>query len=318
MIDGLRNALLLFHLSLAHWACWGPLFAAVCCFTSRSTPQRLGLLCIRSSLACMVGGAMLGLVAIGLCISLAPTNPFTVLLTRIPSARWKMVAGEWAFSVALTAVALGLLSRPRTALIRWTSFLLLAAAATNLLYHFPMFFTACHAAAVQVAPTDLTTLDARLESQAFKQYRFSPYVIALAVHHVTAGLAWSGILFAQFAVRLQQSQYSESDSASYLAAARWGARIALVATLAQVLIGPWVALRLPLASRNAVMGGDLPVTLCLGAGILTALWLLQILANYAFLPDRSGGRWASIAWTMSTFIMLMTNSWLRWIEFRDC
>ena len=202
MIDALRIPLLLVHLSLAHWAAWGPLWGAACVWSRRSNVRNLGKQTSISALLALLGAGLLGSIALVLCFFASPQEPFSLVMANLPRFRWWMIALEWLASLLLMLGAWPLLRGERIpGSSKVLATLLLLAASTNLLYHFPMFFAACHTAAEGISTENVKRLPERLTTAGLKQIRFSPQVLSLTCHHLLAGLAWSGIVFAQFGVK---------------------------------------------------------------------------------------------------------------------
>ncbi len=121
---------------------------------------------------------------------------------------------------------------------------------------------------------------------------FEPRILSMWTHHTLAGFAAAGVWTMVVA---------RGRSPSGVA---WGARIALIATLAQIPIGLWVLLALP--ENDVLLGGDATTTGLLAAGIAVALALLHHLAAAAMGDTHRATVWRCVALLLT--VMLLMNA----------
>ncbi len=96
------------------------------------------------------------------------------------------------------------------------------------------------------------------------------------LHFVLAALALAGTLAAYVAVRQAQKEGKTADREDW---ARLGVKVALYATVAQLVVGFWLLLSLPSPVLSAFMRGGAATTLPLALGILAGVGLLVVLAS---------------------------------------
>ncbi|MCP3695272.1 MAG: hypothetical protein GY917_23945, partial [Planctomycetaceae bacterium] len=118
-----------------------------------------------------------------------------------------------------------------------------------------------------------------LSSAQFRARLVDGYVVARTVHFCLAALAVTGIALVVFA--LKQSRNSETGE-DPIRPARWGARLALVATLLQLPVGIWIVLEMGPGAQRQVMGGNLVATGLFGLSLLGTLALMHYLSALAF------------------------------------
>lgn len=138
---------------------------------------------------------------------------------------------------------------------------------TNLLYHFPPLMTVMS----QVASGDLIVIEP-INSADYRALIFTPHIMAHSLHIWLASFAVSGIFLFWLARRL---------------ATPWpmiahGARVALVATLAQIGSGIWLMLVTPANKQSMLLGEDWLATGLLVISMLSAFQMLQQLSALAF------------------------------------
>jgi len=179
-----------------------------------------------------------------------------------------------------------------------------AAAATNLLYHFPVLFAIARWLATGVGLEELGLAAAEsapqaeaavLDSADFRRLMMSGNVFAGAVHFwfgsaivgaVAVMLLSSRRIAAAQEVQAAASEAGRPESSepcSQEAAAcqrivRQAAGVGTVAAFLQFPIGMWVASQLPAPVQTALLGGSWLSTGLLAAGVLAALALMQRLA----------------------------------------
>jgi len=232
-----------------------------------ATAEALARYLARQSIVQLLAGTLLGAVALGLVWWRYP-HAFGSSLNGIKTSRYWFAGLELLFSLACMLLYSSLW--PTTNRWRWAHRLLAIAAATNLLYHFPVLFAVINRFGTdpqlqQAAPTFLTVM-------------LHPECIARVLHFIAASLAVTGIAVMAFGLRLGRTEPSPENADRVM---RWGSRIALVPTLLQVPIGLYVLLNLPGTSRDQLLGHDMTATVLFIASLAATLALLQNLAGAA-------------------------------------
>ncbi len=261
MLDVLQVLILSFHLILVNIAVAGPL---ICIWLdwraarhdepfARQASHRLAA----QSLVALVVGVTLGCLGLGL-IYFAYPEAFTHGWTIVPTRRLWFSGVEILFSGACV-----------WGYLRWWNVLgtsmagtvfrycLPVLAATNLAYHFAPLF-----AMVAV----WSTRAALPEEFHYLELVRDPEIASRTLHVLLASVAVSGIALMGSALRMARMGADVADTARI---AVWGARIALVPSLLQVLVGTYVLIKLPEPARDRMMGGD-PLTCALFVAALTA------------------------------------------------
>ncbi|MEO8496049.1 MAG: hypothetical protein ABI614_13340 [Planctomycetota bacterium] len=146
-------------------------------------------------------------------------------------------------------------------------------AATNLLYHFPVLFIVIS----EVAGGYLDVPEP-VDAAIFRSLMTEPSVLARSVHFWVASFAVTGVALIGYGEWLLRKDQQETGSRI----AVWGARIALVPTLLQILVGVWVLTVLPPLMQQRLMGRDLWAASAFGVSIIGALWLMHQLSAIAF------------------------------------
>ena len=148
-----------------------------------------------------------------------------------------------------------------------------AAAATNLLYHFPLLLsTVANIAHGQISP-------ATLQTASVKQLLFSAETLAKTLHFALAAMVTSAIWTV---VRAEGPR-------SVVLAARTG----LTALLLQLFSGFWLLMTLDRPVQMALMGGQPWLTALLCGGLLASVLLLR-----QFVELAGGNRDAQLRWQM--------------------
>jgi hypothetical protein len=221
-----------------------------------------------ASLAALGLTIVLGLAALGL-VSLVRPGPFLQAAGRIPASRYWFGIVELAFYFVCLFGYLWIdkAPRPLSAKRRWCLAGLLWLAGTDVAYHFPPLF-----AMISVMSTRPATGP---EPVRFLAMMFDPEVLAFTLHFLVASVAVGGLAVTLLARRGAANE-SNREAAARLAIA--GGRIALMPTLVQLLVGMFVLLQLPDASRELLLGGDWIATGLFGAALVAALALMHRLA----------------------------------------
>jgi hypothetical protein len=258
------------HLLCVDLAAVGPL---VCLWLDRKEGRgdeeagRAGRFLLKASLHGLMVGTLLGVVAGCFLWDAQYRAQLMRLASRVHFGAW-----EWLFSVVLlyayrwswrdATTCCGAKRR-----LRWFLPLL---ASTNLLYHFPPLF---------LIFSQLDPAGAELTSAQFRARLVDGYVVARTVHFCLAALAVSGITLIIYS--LKKGGAAESTSQTYQPA-KWGARLALLATLLQLPVGIWIILQMGSESQRTVMGGSLITTGLFVASLVGALALMHCLSVLAF------------------------------------
>ena len=144
-------------------------------------------------------------------------------------------------------------------------------ATSNLLYHFPPLF----AVAAKIAAGWRPAVD-HITPTLFREQLLSPAVASQSVHFVLAALAAAGMVVLIFSLRLHRRGATAEEIARVT---KLGARMALVPTLLQILVGMWVLLSLPTTDQQRLMGGDMLPTGMFLFAMATTLGLMHKLAS---------------------------------------
>ena len=258
------------HLLCVDLAAAGPM---VCLWLDRKEGRgdeeagRAGRFLLKASLHALLVGTLLGVVAGCLLWDAQYREQLMRLASRVHFGVW-----EWLFSLVLLYLY-RLSWRDATTCcgakrrLRW---LLPLLASTNLLYHFPPLF---------LIFSQLNPAGAELTSAEFRARLVDGYVVARTVHFCLAALAVSGIVLIVYT--LKNGGSDETTEQTYQPA-RWGARLALVATLLQLPVGIWIILQMDPAAQRTVMGGSLVTTGLFLASLVGALALMHCLSVLAF------------------------------------
>lgn len=158
----------------------------------------------------------------------------------------------------------------------WLHGLVAVLSATNLLYHFPPLMTVLGELAVRPE----LAAEETITHAVFRQLMVRPDVLAQVLHFMVASLAVSG--WALMCVARQErgqestveSQEPKDVTTSYDRLVSAGAWIALAASLAQLAVGVWVLMVLPITTRYLLLGND---------WLTTGLFVLAIVASFAML-----------------------------------
>jgi hypothetical protein len=258
------------HLLCVDLAAAGPL---VCLWLDRKEGRgdeeagRAGRFLLKASLHALLVGTLLGLIAGCFLWNSEYRDQLMRLASRIHFGVW-----EWLFSVVLL-ILYRLSWRDATTCcgakrrLRW---LLPLLAGTNLLYHFPPLF---------LIFSQLNPSGAELTSAEFRARLVDGYVMARTAHFCLAAVAVSGMTLVIYS--LKKGGSAETTEQTYLPA-RWGAQIALAATLLQLPVGIWIILEMGPAASRTVMGGSLVITALFVASLVGALALMHCLSVLAF------------------------------------
>jgi hypothetical protein len=258
-----------------------------------------------------VGAIMVG-VATGGALLLAAwidaDQGYWEALTRFPSRELAYAAGEVVFSLVCLVVYAGMWNRWPTRLGDWLHGLWAVLAATNLLYHFPPLMAVLGTLAVRPE----FALEPVITRGVFRPLMVRPEILSQSVHFAIASLAVSAIVLMEVAGRLRRQAIELAAAQSAAGAARAGqlirvgAATALATSLAQLFVGAWVLMVLPLSARNSLVGSDWLATGLFFLAVVATFALLHLLAIVALgdTHDRSVRRCGTL---MVAVVVLMTG-----------
>lgn len=172
--------------------------------------------------------------------------------------------------------------------------------ATNLLYHFPPLLSA-----IAVASTRPELLE-MLQSQSTIKWMQHPEIASRTVHVWLSSFAVTGVVLLAIAARGLKDETLGPAARKLMAAA---ARIALMPTLLQILVGLWTLLTLPAGAQSSLMGTDLLGTSLLGISVLSALGLMHVLSAGAM--GEVDGRLSRKAMVLMAVIVVLMSATLR-------
>lgn len=246
------------------------------------------------SLVLLVVGMALGLLLVGLIWSDAYHQLMHVFMYKIKWAGWELL-----FSIALMGMHGILLWRGPAKNVFGKSLRasLALLAATNLLYHFPTLLLV-----VSEMNAGYLQQPAEVDAKLFRELMSEPSVVARSVHFLLASFAVTGVSVVAYGARLQRDEVTSDDGQRV---AKWGAWIALVPTLLQILVGIWVVSVLPPTMQQRLLGGDLFAAGMFAGSIVLALYLTQQLAVVA-MGDTSAVQLKRAVWLMLAVVVLMT------------
>jgi hypothetical protein len=222
-------------------------------------------------------GALLGLVVgwvdwrggLGSALERLPSKVFFGIIELLFSAVLILAHWQW----------WRLVPRPSVA-VRTVRAFLSFLAGTNLLYHFPVLFAVIrHLIHQGEAVGDV------LSASEFRVYLADPAVSSRVIHVLFASLVGGGMALLA-SVNLfglhRKSDQAEQDRRRITA---WGARLALLAGVAQLPTGLWVFTQLSPVGQGRLLGGDWMASLFLVLGIASAFWMLHLLASLCLGED---------------------------------
>ena len=166
-------------------------------------------------------------------------------------------------------------------------------------------------AAIQVVVHLLSVQPGRWEAAlaspwtAFADRAFLPRFL----HFVLAGVTLAGVLLAWLAVRRPPA---EEGRAAAAARASWGVKLALLATLLQLVVGLWLTISVPRDVLLGLMRGGAATMLPFTVGIAAGFGLLVFLARVRDpIADRGSVRRSLELFGLAMLLMLVTRHQLR-------
>jgi len=297
MTDLLLTLALAAHLMMVNLAISGPIYAIWLERRGRrlgdEMPGELGQRLAKSSWHALLGAILLGLVA-ALVLHI-PGEEWFQELFQLPRGRVHWGAVELLFSLVLMIIYS--LAWKRMAGRPWLHRTLAILAATNLAYHFPMFFV------IFSKLRDSGQLENPVTAEEFRQLIFNGEVVARSLHYVLASVAMTGVMVMLMALRRYQQEEDETAPPQRLAII--SARAALVATLLQLPVGYWVLMEAAPGDREKIMGGDWWAGGLMLAGILSAVMVLHTLAAVSLGESERKRIRAAAAWMLLTILLMV-------------
>ncbi len=302
MLELTTAILLSAHLLLVDVAMAGPLVSAWLDWRANRRGEPAGGALGRQlawwSIASLVAGSALG--GVLLAARWQAADSYLRALAVVPRDRLWFALAELAFSLICLTVYAGLWNRWR----KWRVWhrVLAVAGATNLLAHFPALFVI------------VSVLDARrplpaepLDRAAYQRLLIDGEVLSRVVHLWLAAGAVTGMVVVLLALR---GKPSAGEAAARDGLVKSGARLTLTTTILQFPVGLWVALAMPAASREALLGSD-----ALAAGLFLASLALAMLVLHVVSPLALGQAswrpaWRSAA-VLVALILLMVGTRVR-------
>lgn len=266
------------HLVAVNLGAAGPLLSAWLCLralrrrdpVARSTAYRLAIVSVGAAAVGMTLGALLLLVH-----WYDPHSLFLRGMERIAASRYVEALLEIVFYFAMMAIVIGLWPRLETKPLLLVIPLVLAA--TDLLFHFPPLMVV-----IASVPHRTDLAGAVIDGAVFRRLLFEPEVASRVIHSWLASVAVAGCAMMMLAV--QRDGAAEASVKKRRALVRWGAMVALGATLLQPLAGMWLLLHLRPAARYALLGGSVAGTALLAAGLAASLALVHLLLSASLAP----------------------------------
>lgn len=288
--------LLALHLLAVNVASAGPLM----CVWLRSRGRRGGGEAAdaigRRLAAWSLGGLILGIVfgTILLVIAWADENQsYWNALRRFEPQTFVFALVELAFTGACLITYLVLWNRWRGR--PWLHGLLAVLATTNLTYHFPPLMIVLGQLSARPDLTDATTITRSV----YRHLMVQPDVLANLLHFALASVAVTGVFVMHLALKADERRVTSG-----------GAWFALVASLAQLAVGMWVLMQLPLTARNGLVGDDWLASGLFILSIGVALGLMHALSAVALGETGHAAVWRSTA-LMLAVVLLMTGALAR-------
>lgn len=246
-----------------------------------SSPQRASSL--RSGLARqMIGhgivaltvGVILGGIA-GVIFWREFPHTFSSAMPRIPPRKFWFAGGEIVFSLACLALAhwmlRGAARGENSKATRWTVLVLCLLSSTNLLYHFPLLFSAIAVLSIQG--------DVIADPILFPGFFFRPDVFWRATHFVIAAFSLAGVHLAWAAHSRSRLPLGDETILSLKKVETSAVIVSLVGVVAQFLTGIYLATLLPAEARDRLLGEDLWSVACLAGAIIASAAVLHFLCG---------------------------------------
>ncbi|MDA1054773.1 MAG: hypothetical protein O3C40_30470 [Planctomycetota bacterium] len=274
MLDFFSSFALAFHLICMNIAAAGPLVCVWLDWRSASGNEvacRAAKFLAYKSLAMLIVGTVFGIFVAVFLWNDAYHDLMHAFMYKIKWGAWELL-----FSLMLMILYAVLVARgaPRHLFSKLGRASIAVLAGTNLLYHFPVLFIVIS----EVAGGYLQVPE-KVDAAIFRSLMTDSSVLARSVHFWVASFAVTGVSLISYGKWLLRNE-DQQETGSRIAV--WGARIALLPTLLQILVGVWVLSVLPPSMQQRLMGSDLLATGTFGLSIVGALWLMHHLSAVAF------------------------------------
>ena len=273
MVEFFSSFALAFHLICMNIASAGPLVCVWLDWRSGGdeVAQRAATFLASKSLVMLVLGGVFGILVAALFWNDAYHDVMHTFIYKIKWGAWELL-----FSLVLMGLYAALVARgaPRGLASKLGRASIAVLAATNLLYHFPVLFII-----ISEAAGGYLEMPEKVDAANFRGLMAKSSVVARSAHFCLASFAVTGVALIGYGKWLMR-QDEQRETASRIAV--WGARIALVPTVLQVLVGVWVLSVLPPLMQQRLMGSDLLAASAFGLSIIGALWLMHQLSAVAF------------------------------------
>jgi hypothetical protein len=299
--QSLETLLLALHFLCVDVAMIGPLGAILLARRGRRRGDPLAAASSRW-LVRLAPSALAAAIVLGLCLGVllwatGGGGRFFTGLMRLPTSRLYFSALELVFYLVLVVPCAVWWDR----LDRWSAWraVLLLAASTNLIYHFPGLFVS--AAELATAPSD-----PMITSAEFRAMMFTAPVLAQVAHHVLSAITVVGVAIMVIASKPDPASLAPEPIPAQPLAVH-GARVAMMATLLQVPVGLWLITTLTHSARSSVLGNDLLTTGLFLAAMVVALGLLHYLSTAALGEVDRRQSWTTLV-MLALVILLMTGT----------
>jgi hypothetical protein len=188
--------------------------------------------------------------------------------------------------------------------------LLTLAAATNLMMHFPALF-----AVISLISTRPGLMARALERHEYRRLLVDPQVLSRVVHVWLAAAAVTGLVVVWLAIRRlpadvesTREDHAAAGESLRLRTLRSGGRLAMTATMLQFPVGIWVALAMPEAAREPLLGGDAVAALLFLGALVLAMVLLHLLSSLVLMqPTAQQARRATCVLLLLVLLMVGTR-----------
>jgi hypothetical protein len=325
MIDLLFVAAFTVHLIAVNIAASGPLLCvALEWWAARRNDPMIFASGRRLAAASLIGFAI-GVVIGGVLLAILwyAESDYWSALRRVPTYRWWFFSGELVFYLVCMVAYVWLWSgsvgthvdaslrdagaslrhgessigetRPRG---RWWHRLLAILASTNVLYHFPPFFTMLSLMSMR-PELQAASLDRSLYVELFTDAE----TLARVTHHWLSSVTTSAV-----ALMLLASRHSAVPPPGKhdVSSTTFAACIALFATILQLPVGMWLLFVSPTSAQSQLLGGDATSTVLFVTAILSMVLLMQHLAAVA-LGDTSKSATLKSALFLLIVLLLMSG-----------
>jgi len=309
MIELLLVAAFTAHLVAVNVAAAGPLFCVALEWRGmRRGDSDIMAIARRFAVLSLSGfavGVFFGAVLLAILWYVEPS--YWAAIRRVPEHRWWFFIGEIVFYLVCMVAYVWLwnrvvgthviASRPRGRL--WHP-LLAIMAATNVLYHFPPFFTM-----ISLMKTRPELAKATLDRSLYVTLFTHAETLSRVAHHWLSSITTAGVALMLLASPRHRELQPEAEQRSSDWSATFAARVALLATALQLPTGLWLLFASPAQAQSQLLGGQISTTLLFATAIFAMVLLLQSLATAA-LGDSSRSTAVKSAALLLVVLLLMS------------